>query len=325
MMERETASLDAHAGARARALLGAYEGCAVPTSSPAAGTPRRAAIAAAALGRAVAGAAAARGRGAQRDLFPEGRLDQDLQQVDLRERNSWRLLLAEVSSVELLEVQLVNAVAPFVLNARLKPLMLRDARARQAHRQRLGGRGAVLPALQDDPAPAHEHGEGRAEHDDAHLGGRLPRRRHPHEQRRHRLGHRRGPGARSPRARPRSTASTRRSTSSTAPRASSIRSSPASTPASTSGASSSRTTARPTGSRRHQPAGREPRLLDGERASSSGLVRPAVELLRAGGELDLHRLRPLNGTSVISFSNELPFDFSSTKSWMSALSATTNV
>ena len=33
--------------------------------------------------------------------------------------------MAEVSSVELLEVQLVNAVAPFVLNARLKPLMLR--------------------------------------------------------------------------------------------------------------------------------------------------------------------------------------------------------
>ncbi len=58
-------------------------------------------------------------------LFPEGRLDQDLQQVDLRDRNSWRLTLAEVSSVELLETQLVNAVAPFVLNARLKPLMLR--------------------------------------------------------------------------------------------------------------------------------------------------------------------------------------------------------
>jgi NAD(P)-dependent dehydrogenase (short-subunit alcohol dehydrogenase family) len=62
---------------------------------------------------------------AQKDLFPEGVLDQDLQQVDLRERNSWRLLLAEVSTVELLEVHLVNAVAPFVLNARLKPLMLR--------------------------------------------------------------------------------------------------------------------------------------------------------------------------------------------------------
>ena len=62
---------------------------------------------------------------AQNALFPQGRLDQDLQQVDLRERNSWRLLMAEVSSVELLEVHLVNAVAPFIINARLKPLMLR--------------------------------------------------------------------------------------------------------------------------------------------------------------------------------------------------------
>ena len=62
---------------------------------------------------------------AQKDLFPQGRLDRDLQQVDLRGRNSWRLLLDEVSSVELLEVQLVNAVAPFIVNARLKPLMLR--------------------------------------------------------------------------------------------------------------------------------------------------------------------------------------------------------
>jgi NAD(P)-dependent dehydrogenase (short-subunit alcohol dehydrogenase family) len=63
--------------------------------------------------------------GARQQLFPEGRLDQDLQQVDLRERNSWRLLMAEVPTVELLEVHLVNAVAPFILNARLKPLMLR--------------------------------------------------------------------------------------------------------------------------------------------------------------------------------------------------------
>ena len=62
----------------------------------------------------------------QQQLFPEGRLDQNLQQVDLRGRNSWRLLLDEVSAVELLEVQLVNAVAPFILNARLKPLLLRS-------------------------------------------------------------------------------------------------------------------------------------------------------------------------------------------------------
>ncbi|MGB7299810.1 MAG: SDR family oxidoreductase [Burkholderiaceae bacterium] len=65
---------------------------------------------------------------AQADLFPQGKLDQDMQQVDLRDRNSWRLLMHEVSTVELLETQLVNAVAPFVLNARLKPLMQATAR-----------------------------------------------------------------------------------------------------------------------------------------------------------------------------------------------------
>ena len=64
-------------------------------------------------------------RAAQRALFPERKLDQDLQQIDLRERNSWRMLMAEVPSVELLEVHLVNAVAPFIINARLKLLMTR--------------------------------------------------------------------------------------------------------------------------------------------------------------------------------------------------------
>lgn len=61
----------------------------------------------------------------QTHLFPQGRLDQDRQQIDLRGRNSWRLLMHEVPSVELLEVQLVNAIAPFIINARLKPLMLK--------------------------------------------------------------------------------------------------------------------------------------------------------------------------------------------------------
>jgi NAD(P)-dependent dehydrogenase (short-subunit alcohol dehydrogenase family) len=74
---------------------------------------------------------------AQSHLFPAGRLDQDLQQVDLRGRNSWRLQMDEVPSVELLETQLVNAVAPFIINARLKPLMLRtpdgEAPARDKH------------------------------------------------------------------------------------------------------------------------------------------------------------------------------------------------
>ena len=63
--------------------------------------------------------------GAAVDLFPPGLLDADLQQVDLRERNSWRLRHHEVSTTELLEVLLVNAVAPFVLSARLRPIMLK--------------------------------------------------------------------------------------------------------------------------------------------------------------------------------------------------------
>lgn len=63
---------------------------------------------------------------AAEEVFPEGKLDADLQQVDLRTTNSWRLKLAEVPTPEMLEVQLVNSVAPFVLCSRLTPLMRRD-------------------------------------------------------------------------------------------------------------------------------------------------------------------------------------------------------
>jgi len=58
-------------------------------------------------------------------LFPRGILDGDGQQLDLRDVNSWRMELADVPTIELIEVQLVNSVAPFVLTARLKPLMLK--------------------------------------------------------------------------------------------------------------------------------------------------------------------------------------------------------
>ncbi|MBS2022392.1 MAG: SDR family oxidoreductase [Deltaproteobacteria bacterium] len=59
-------------------------------------------------------------------FFPEGKLDADLQQVDLRDINTWRLTLSQVATAEMLEVYLVNAVAPFVLNGKLKGLMERD-------------------------------------------------------------------------------------------------------------------------------------------------------------------------------------------------------
>jgi NAD(P)-dependent dehydrogenase (short-subunit alcohol dehydrogenase family) len=129
MMDLETASITTMP-AHVRSLLGGYEGLrAVDVLQPGETVPAITATAdAAGLRRA---AELSQLRLLDDDgvhdagLFPAGRLDQDLQQVDLRDRNSWRLMLDEVSSVELLETQLVNAVAPFVLNARLKHLMIR--------------------------------------------------------------------------------------------------------------------------------------------------------------------------------------------------------
>ena len=132
MMDGERASVHA-LPAPARRLLGRYEGLrgesfiggsagALMASTPAANSETMGLVHAAALSQV---SLLAEDDDVEPHLFPQGRLDQDLQQVDLRERNSWRMLLSDVPTVELLEVQLVNAIAPFVLNARLKPLMLR--------------------------------------------------------------------------------------------------------------------------------------------------------------------------------------------------------
>jgi NAD(P)-dependent dehydrogenase (short-subunit alcohol dehydrogenase family) len=129
MMERETASL-AGMPEHSRHLLGAYEGLRgyhlLPEADASVVQRRMSEVAGLTHAAELSQVPLLPDEiAAQKDLFPEGRLDQDLQQVDLRERNSWRLTMAEVPSVELLEVQLVNAIAPFLLNARLKPLMLR--------------------------------------------------------------------------------------------------------------------------------------------------------------------------------------------------------
>ena len=58
-----------------------------------------------------------------KEVFPEGKLDADLQQVDLRKTNSWRLRLGEIETTEMIEVQLVNSIAPFVLCNRLGEIM----------------------------------------------------------------------------------------------------------------------------------------------------------------------------------------------------------
>jgi NAD(P)-dependent dehydrogenase (short-subunit alcohol dehydrogenase family) len=129
MMKRESGSLN-DLPEKARALLGAYEGLRgyhmLPEGDAAVAQRRMSEVAGLTHAAELSQVPLLPDElAAQKDLFPEGRLDQDLQQVDLRERNSWRLMLDEVPSVELLEVQLVNAIAPFVLNARLKPLLLR--------------------------------------------------------------------------------------------------------------------------------------------------------------------------------------------------------
>ena len=52
--------------------------------------------------------------------------------VQTRRENSWLLKLGEVATVEAAEVLAINALAPFALNSKLKPLML-------------------VPEAQDDP------------------------------------------------------------------------------------------------------------------------------------------------------------------------------
>jgi len=57
--------------------------------------------------------------------------DADGQPLDLRSLNSWSLKLDRVSTLELVEVQLINAIAPFILNSQLKPLLLQSTFARR--------------------------------------------------------------------------------------------------------------------------------------------------------------------------------------------------
>jgi NAD(P)-dependent dehydrogenase (short-subunit alcohol dehydrogenase family) len=63
--------------------------------------------------------------------FPAGVFDQDGQQLDARPINSWLQRLAEVGTRDLLEVQLVNTIAPFMLCSQLKPLLLQSPNPRR--------------------------------------------------------------------------------------------------------------------------------------------------------------------------------------------------
>lgn len=60
------------------------------------------------------------------EYFAPQELDSYGQALDKRPENSWSQRLHEVSTLELLEVQLVNAVSPFLLTSRLRPALLRS-------------------------------------------------------------------------------------------------------------------------------------------------------------------------------------------------------
>lgn len=65
------------------------------------------------------------------DVLPADAWEDNEERADSRDTNSWLLRLDEVSAPEMLEVQLVNSVAPFLLNSRLKPPLMRSPFARR--------------------------------------------------------------------------------------------------------------------------------------------------------------------------------------------------
>jgi len=123
MIEAERAAAASLPEASRALLAPAADGASLPAAIAHAGMETAGAISAAELSQVALEAADLL---CDRTLFPEHAFDADQQQVDLRKVNSWRLRLHEVSTPELLEVQLVNAIAPYVLNARLKGLMSRE-------------------------------------------------------------------------------------------------------------------------------------------------------------------------------------------------------
>ena len=119
------------------------------------------------------------------ELFPANRYDEDRQQVDLRDVNSWRLRMHEVGTPELLEVHLVNAIAPYILNARLETPDGRDTGCgTSTSSMSARWKVSLYRTTKTGAASAgHEHGQGGVEYDDPHrCAGLLPR-RHSHERR----------------------------------------------------------------------------------------------------------------------------------------------
>lgn len=62
---------------------------------------------------------------AERDeaLFPVGKVDEHGEPLDLRKSTSWNQKIDEISTVELVEVQIVNSTVPFMFISSFTPLL----------------------------------------------------------------------------------------------------------------------------------------------------------------------------------------------------------
>ena len=111
---------------------------------------------------------------------------------DVVDTNSWVQGIGEVSELELLEVQLCNQTAPFILISRLRP-SLAASPARRTYVVNVSAMEGQFGRRYKGPGPpAHQHVQGRAQHAHPHQRRRDARdRRHLDDGRRHRLDHRR--------------------------------------------------------------------------------------------------------------------------------------
>ena len=60
-------------------------------------------------------------------LFPKDARDINNQQIDLRRKHTWLLRMHEVSTPEVAEVFAINSISPFVMIARLKPMLAKES------------------------------------------------------------------------------------------------------------------------------------------------------------------------------------------------------
>jgi len=61
------------------------------------------------------------------ELFPSGLVDEHNEPLDLRPSTSWDQKIDEISPIEMLEVQVVNATVPFLFVSSFTPLLKRAA------------------------------------------------------------------------------------------------------------------------------------------------------------------------------------------------------